>query len=674
MNSNDWRTIAGRTKSGDTPPAPDSVPGHAPADLQQALIAAIHLHQAERFEEAQTLYRQILGRDPNHADALHLLGLVAHQTGRHADAVALIGQAVALHPKEADYHNNRGEALRALGRLEEAIADYHAALALAPADTGILFNLGSAMLANGQADEAVAILRQAVAGEPRFAEAHNGLGLALKAQGAHADAIAAFRKAVELDKRLVEAQVNLASALTEDGEVAEAETRYRKALKADPENVEAHFGLGMLVRGRGRHAEAAVLLRRALALRPDVTAAWLPLAVALTEIGEYPTAEPIFRTAVDADPEDVSALTWLGICVENGGDSAAAEALYEKALAIDAGYAMAHCQLAGLRKTNATAADIDRLRPVLETPSLTPESRIRLTFALGDLLDGAGRQDEAFGCYHDANEMVGGAACFDADAHTRHCAALRATFTTALMADKTALGSDSERPIFVLGLPCSGTTRVARILARHARICSAGPLPDIGDTAAYLPEIMRSKAPYPDCIAALTGKTVDRVTGAYLRLLQSESEDAARVVDAMPENFLHVGLIALLFPRAQIIHCRREPLDTLFTCYTRFFADNRPFSYDLDNLASLYRDYEAIMAHWHALLPGRILDVSLADLARDPEGQSRRLVAHCGLDWDEACLAEAAPDTLPEAGRWRAYEKQLAPLIEVLDRAATSEG
>ncbi len=258
---------------------------------------------------------------------------------------------------------------------------------------------------------------------------------------------------------------------------------------------------------------------------------------------------------------------------------------------------------------------------------------------------------------------------------------LIATFTPEFFEAQTSPGSDSERPVFILGMPRSGTTLVEQIIARHPLAFGAGELMTRNRVTWTLPAALKSGTTYPECAALMDERFTDEAANGYLKELRQLPDAAVRVTDKMPNNFRHIGLIARLFPRARIIHCQRNPMDICLSCYFLDFRGRLGFAYDLTHLGQYYRQYERLMAHWKKVSPIPILDVRYEDLIADSEAVSRRMIDYCGLEWDDACLAHdeterpvmtashwqaRQPIYKTSVERWRHYERHLEPLSRAL--------
>ena len=312
------------------------------ATISEALAIAIEHHQGGRLQAAEQIYRQILQVEPNHADALHLLGVIAAQFGKHDIAVEYMGRATQLDPANAMAHNNLGNALMGQGKLEEAVASYRRALQLKPDYSEAHYNLGVALKEQGKLDEAVACYRRALASKPDYADAHNNLGIALKEQGKLDEAVACYRRALRLKPDSADAHINLGNALKDQGKLDDALVCYRQALALQPDYAEAHNNLGNALMDQGNLDEAVACYRRALALKPDFTEAHNNLGNALSDQGKLDEAVACCRRALALNPDYAEAYNNLGVALKEQGKPEEAVACFRRALALKADFADVH--------------------------------------------------------------------------------------------------------------------------------------------------------------------------------------------------------------------------------------------------------------------------------------------------------------------------------------------
>jgi tetratricopeptide (TPR) repeat protein len=574
------------------------------------LAAALAHHRAGRLDQSEALYRRVLAQRPGHADALHLLGLVTLSRGDWRQAIDLIGQALVAAPRFAQGHSNLGNALRAAGRLEEAAASHRRAIAL----------------------------------QPGFAAAHSNLGVVLGELGQAAAALASCRRAVELE----------------------------------PDSAEAGTNLGNLLFAGQAFPEAAECFRRAVERAPGLAAARRGLAASLRAIGRIDEAIGEYRALIAANAEDAGLSNDLGRCYLALGRFDEAVAAFRRALKIDPDCADAYRNLANCRSLAADGPETAAIAALAARADLSAEARAAAGFALGKALDNAGRYDAAFAAYADANrryrdERAAQGDLFDATDLTRTIDRLIGGFTPEFFGERRSWGNPTALPVFVIGLPRSGTSLVEQIAASHRHVFGAGELKTIGTAAVELGPIDR---PWTEAAVRL-------IAAAQLARLTALGGDARRVVDKLPDNIFQLGVIATLFPNARLIFCRRDPRDIGLSCYfQKFAAGALTFSYDLADCGRRIRETERLAAHWRRVLPLPWIEIEYERLIAEPETESRRLIDFLGLDWDPACLdfhlTERVIQTASawqvrqalygrSVGRWRHYQRHLGPLLAALD-------
>lgn len=657
-----------------------------------ALQQAVELHQAGRLAEAEAIYRRILAQHPRHPDALHLLGLIAHQNGDPGAALAHIDAAIAVNDGVAEYHHNRGVVLLRLGRAPDAERSFRHALQLKPVYPDAQNALGNGLQALGRYEEAIAAYRTALSQRADFPEAHNNLGNALRRSGQADAAIAHYQQALGQRPDYVEALCGLAAALQDKGDLSAAEARYRDALARRPEHAAVWRGLASVQRERAAFDDAIESHRRAVAADPANLRYRLDLADTLVDFGRADEARACLDDILARWSDATDAHVGLARLAHSAGEDATARAHLAAALARDPDCLDALCVLAD---TDAPVDDavrrrMDRLAADDQRPL---RHRSRLHFALAQADDRMGAYDRAFGHYQRGNELrrlelerLGKR--FDAAVHAAFVDRQATVFTSDSFARAAALGTQSALPVFIVGMPRSGTTLCEQILASHPQVQALGEQLDIQTMARELPLRVAGASPYPECMADLRPDVAGSLVADYLARLRRLAPDAARVSDKHPTNFRHLGLIAALMPGARIIHCRRDPMDTCFSCFAQDFEAPIPWAWDLTALGQYYRQYDRLMRHWQAVLPVPILTFAYEEAVQDLEAAARRLVAFCGLPWEVRCLEfhtterpiltasrqqVRRPVYSSSVGRWRRYERHLGPLRAALgDLAAGS--
>lgn len=649
-----------------------------PSDISQLIQTGFEHHRSGRLREAEAVYRSILKAQPRHPDALHLLGVIAHQIGKNEIAADLIENAIKANPNEPDFFNNCGEAYRALHQYDLAVTRYQQALAIRPDFAGAHNNLGNALKEMGRIEEAVTRYKQTLAIDPDFVMAHNNLGIALKELGRTEEAITCFERAIALMPGYAEAHNNLGNALQELGRTEAAVTRYRQAIALMPGYAEAHSNLGNALRTLDRFEEAIAHYKQASAINPDFAMAHNNLGIALDELGRPEQAIPAYERAITIKPDYAEACHNLGFALQELGRTDEAVARYEQGLAHQPDYAAVHLHLSMLRPRQNQITVIEQF---LKNPSLPENDAALYQFALGNICNSSDLYDEAFEHYKKANDLKRRAIKYDPERFTAHVDRLIETYSESYFKDKAGYGSDSVLPVFIIGLPRSGTTLIEQILSSHPRVYGTGELESIARIEKTIAARLGAPDPYPECMSLCEAGVAREFAEDYLKELQGFSRDATRITNKDPGNFHRVGLIKTHFPRARFIHCRRAAMDTCVSIYFNHFAKGNEYAFDMVELGKYFLDYDRLMTYWRELFPSDILEVRYEELVMNQEKISRRLIDHIGLDWDGRCLdfhkntravrtASSAQVRRPiykhSINRWKHYEKHLAPLASVL--------
>ena len=610
-----------------------SVQGAAPSSASHVMrlkTLALKHHRSGRFGQAERYYRAILAIQPNDIDGMHLLGVIAHQTGRNELAVQLIGNALALNDKVPVLHYNIARALRVLDRTDDAIAHFRRAIDLKPDDLEALCTLGNIFQEQGELEKAVECYHAALAARPDCVEARIDL---------------------RIRPDYAEVHVSLGNVLNTQGKLDEAVAHYRQALALSPDNAQAHNNLGNALRSQGRSDEAAEALHQALALKPNYAVAYHNLANALRDVGKFEEARVASEKAIELSPANLA---------------------FHYGLAISKHFQPGDRQLEVLE---TIAAD---------EGSLSMEDRILLHFALAKRYDTLGDHERSFARLVQGNSLKRQQIAYNKSATLARFDRIRSVFTFELMRERSMAGHGSSLPVFIIGMPRSGTTLVEQILASHPMVFGAGELRNMADATRQLQRLSNFGLCFPEIVPSLTDAELRQFGASYIDSISTFAPTAERVTDKMPSNFELTGLIHLTLPNARIIHVRRDPLDTCVSCFSTLFAETEGYAYtfDLAELGRFHGAYQELMEHWRRVLPpGTMLEVQYEQVVADVEGEAGRIVSHCGLGWDDACLsfhdtersvrtASAVQVRQPiyrsSIGRWRAYEHLLGPLIEAL--------
>ncbi len=689
--------------------------------LNQALALAGQLQEQGKLAEAEHWLRQILQQQPGHAPALHLLGVVAYQAGNLLPAAELMQRAILLLPNVALFHANLCEVLRRLHRLDEALAHGQRAVALAPDMAMAHSNLGITHYDLKQFDAAAVCQQRALQFAPNFAPALNNLGNIHREQDDKIAAMDFYRKAIAANPRYLEPLSNLGALLLEEDRSDEAETILNQALRLDPNYPEAICNLGGVSLAREKNETALALYQRALQLRPvyveaqmglsksfqalekleDAEAAALHalqmdsdnakahalLASIYSEIARPEDAETEYNRALKINPKSGDALLGLGhLCMENG-QMERAEALFKHALECKTDNLSAHIHLVQVKKVEPDDKSFSALlQQEKQFNTLSDNRKLSLNFALGKCYDDTKDYERAFPHFLNGCKLKRAKFDYNAEATAQQFTDLKNIFSKETITRLHGSGDSSGVPIFVLGMPRSGTTLTEQIIASHPEMYGAGELPDLLRIAHRKTDPATNS--FPDNLRYLDHATLTAWGAEYIAGLKQRAPNAKHITDKMPANFFVVPLIHLMLPNAKIIHVNRNPVDTCLSCFTRLFNRKQEHTYDLAELGRYYADYARLMAQWRKVLPaGAFLDVRYEDIVADQEKQARRLLDYCGLEWNAACLefhktkrqirtASVTQVRQPiyntSVERWRKYEKFLKPLLDELGDLATN--
>ncbi len=499
---------------------------------------------------------------------------------------------------------------------------------------------------SNQLREAETIYRQILQSDPGNADALHLLGLIASQFGHHVDAINLISHAVRYQPENITYQENLAIAYQASGDLVRAASTYERLLALAPENDACRHKLGDLLLELGRLEAAAECFSHLINVDPGNTSARLRLIATFSRMGHQVQVETHCRELIVLDPTNTRA----------------------------------YFTLSELTLTAETRlADVSRIQELLASSALTDGQRKDAHFALGNHFDRTGRYQLAFENYSTGNHLK--AAQWDPALHAQSVSQVIDTFSPAQLRSFGGLGNQTELPIFIVGMPRSGTTLVEQIISCHPAVFGAGELDTMFRLASEIPRQVGTSAAYPQAITHLNAEVAARLADAYLKSLPEAGATKQRVTDKRTSNFHFIGLIGLLFPNARIIHCCRDKLDVCLSCFFQNF-DNVPHSFDLRHLGKYFRHYERLMNHWRRVSSLRMLDVNYEDLVTNQTIVTKRIIEFCGLEWDGRCLdfethgrgvstasqwQVRKPLHARSVNRWKNYEPFLQPLLEALD-------
>jgi len=654
---------------------------HVLGQLQEAK----RLHLADRLNEAEALYEAVLRAQPGNGDAKHLLGFLKHQQGQHAHAIRLLRQALKADRSNAIVQHNLATVLQHVGDVNEALVAYRKTLQLDRTYVDAYANYGGLLSDLRRFEEAVQQLDKALALNRDHVEALNNRGNALRGLGRLGAALADYDRAMAINPTSAGVLFNRGIALHDLGRFEEAVASFDTALTFAPLSAAALNSRGLSLQALHRLPEALASFERALEIESGHLAALCNRGSVLRDLNRYEDALVCYDQAIGRDPSFVFAHNSRGDLLRDLGRFGDARAAFERAMALDPSAGTYVVNLTAVKTFTADDPLIGRLEALSARPArLTSENRAKFGYALGKIHDDCGNHERAFEHYMRGAEAKRSIVSYDEAATMQLFNRIEAVFSADFIAARSGFGDPAARPIFVVGMPRSGTTLVEQILASHSEVFGAGEL------AAFNAAVNHAEARivpppddrFPECLRHLDPSDLRGIAAEYGEVTALLSSGARHVVDKMPANFFFLGLIHLAFPNARIIHIMRDPLDTCVSCFTMLFSQEQGFSYDLGELGRYFRRYRDLMAHWRRVLPeGTFIDVNYEDIVADLETQTRRILDHCGLPWEDRCLAfhqarravrtaSAAQVRQPiydkSIGRWRRYERFLEPLLAAL--------
>lgn len=595
------------------------------------------------------------------------------------DADAL--RAVNAELERIAQHQAAGRLTQAHAALDRLLEDY-------PGHPRLVHMKGLTLAQGGQRAEGRKMLEEVVAHQPDDVAALVDLGTLLAQDKAYAEARDHFQAAVDVAPNYALAQANLGAVLVVDKDYARAIPHLQQAARLDDSVLDVHLNLAQAYLRCSQFQPAIDALFRALAIDPQSVAVHVNLAQALFRRERHEAAEHHARRAIELAPQTGEAWLHLGnVLAASGRMDPAAEALL-RAAALPGMALLALTRLVSLRKTTADSPEWQGLQQLAaRADDLPAEGRSMLAFAMGKAQQDLGDYDAAFGHYAEGNRLTRSLFPYDRAIHTARAERMRALVSPALVARHAGAGLTDIAPIFVCGMPRSGTTLMEQMLSRHPAVQAGGEM--LATQAAFagnapLRAVLEERAPESD----LTDDDLTRLGEAYQSYLLGEGLKAERVTDKMPGNHLFLGLLALALPRARFLVMRRHPLDCLLSNHLQNFGQNQPVSADLEDLAAAYDQFDRNVQHWQAVLPDRLTEVSYEALVADPEARARAVLAFLGLDWDPAVLdhtasmrqvntASVAQVRQPVYGtsvaRWRRYGAHLAPLARALGDHLSAE-
>jgi len=637
----------------------------------------------QRFDEARASFEIAIALNPQHAVALSNLGNIYQELGWLDQAILSYDKAIALAPDDAEASYNRGGCLQKLKRFEEALVSYDQAIALRPDYADAFSNRGSVLQALGRHSEAVTSYERAIALKPNFPEALCNRGSALQELKRFDEAIASYNEAIALKSDFAESFNYRGMSFEKLGRLSEALASFETAIALKSDYAEAYGNRGIVLKELKRFDEALACYDKAIALKPDYPEAFNNRGIVLRELECWDKAVASLETALALKPDLADAYNNMGSLLQDIGQLQQAQEWYRQAIRLDPSLATVYANLADLKKFTQGDPDLAAIEALAaKSVGLTKTDRIQLDFALGKAYDDLKDYKRSFTHLLAGNAAKRATINYDEMATFALFDRIEAIFTHERVAQMSGHGNASCLPIFILGMPRSGTTLIEQIIASHPMVHGAGEVPLFQDIVSSMRGSDSRTVFYPELVPTLSAEAVREIGSRYIAGLCKLAPSAERITDKVVSNYYLLGLIHLALPEAKIIHSVRDPLDTCISCFSKLFAAEQNHTYDLGELGRYYKRYERLMTHWHRVLPQQsILEVRYEDVIGDFEEQARRIIGYCGLPWDPRCLAfhrtnrpvrtasatqVRQPIYTTAVGRWRLYEEYLKPLLQGL--------
>lgn len=695
------------------------VAGKVALSPAEALDAAGKLYYAGRLQQAEQICRQVISNRPTLPDAHNLLGIVRNARGDPEGAVEALRQAIRLNPSIPSYHSNLGEIERQRGNLDEAQAALTRALELDPNTAQAYSNLGIVHFDRKEFEEAAACYEKAIALQPNFPEAHNNLGNAYRALERRKEAIACYQRAVAQREGYAEAYNNMATALRDGEDVEAAEHAYRKAVMLKPDYLDAYNNLAIMYSAldrtddalrtladalkvdekhiktllnvskvqlkRGAHEIARQAAQMALDIDPDNAETYYALGDIQHELDQPENALSYVDQAIERDAEAGDFHSFRGVILKNLGRLEEARLSVRKALELNPKLYGAYSNLNDLETFSADHELTIKMKEILaEAEEPEADRYVPIYFTLGKALDDSGDHVAALEHYKTGARLRRAQLEYDEADNDKFFDDICASFPKEIFENRPYKGHPSDAPVFIIGMPRSGSTLAEQILSSHPKAFGAGEIKVLHRSMGVLRDRFPSIPKFPAMVEALEPEHFEQIANGYIEEVRRRAgPEPLRITDKLLTNFFFAGLINLLFPNAKMIHTRRNPVDTCLSAFTKLFKDDMPHSYDFGELGRYYLKYEQVMAHWEKVLPpGVLMTVDYESVTEDLEANARAMVDHVGLEWDDACLAfykssrpvktasvaqVRKPIYKTSVERWRRYGDGLQPLLDALN-------
>ena len=535
----------------------------------------------------------------------------------------------------------------------------------------------------GHLAEAEQLYRRVINTSPDFHPAYHSLGLLAHKMDKPALAVDLITHAITLDNTIALYHCNLCEMLRKQGRLDEAINAGRQAIALAPDNTNAFYNLGLVQADCKDWSAAVESYQRVLELNPEHGLASNNMGAPLEAMGKMDEALEAYTRAVAINPQHAEAQNNMGAIYSERGMLDEARDCFSAAIKAQSNFIEPYYNLSSLKTFTVNDTHLIGLKKLQgQVEHLSPDAQIRYYFALGKAFEDIAEYDRAFSAYNRGNRLKFSSLTYNEARADTVLTRIKTLFDSTLF--ETCLGSGIEdaTPIFIVGLPRSGTTLIEQILASHASVYGAGELKDLNEVILTAKSDMNENRLFNQMEPGLPGFGFGDMANNYLKRIRAMNQEAQYITDKMPANFFYIGFIHLMFPRAKIIHVMRDPMDSCFSCFSRLFNETMDFAYNLQTMGNYYVRYRQLMEHWQSVVPAdNILEVHYEDIVADVESQTRRMLEYIDLPWDDACLefyknkrhvktASVAQVRQPiystSVDRWQHFNKHLDPLMDIV--------
>ena len=581
--------------------------------------------------EASSAFKRVTELNPNYAYGHCNFGIALHQQGKQDEAAEAYSKALAIKPDYAEVYNNMGLILHEQGKLEEAIEAYNKALTINPDNAETYNNKGNILKDQGKQDVAIEAYSKALAIKPDYTDAYYNTGTTLHEQGKLDEAIEAYNKALAIKPDNAEAYNNMGNAFKDQGKLDEAIVSYEKVLSLKPDYADAYYNMGTTLHEQGKPDEAIEAYNKALAIKPDNAEAYNNMGNAFKDQGKLDEVIASYEKALSLNPDYFEVYNNMGITLQDQGKLDEAIASYNEALALKPEYGEAHRNLSSLIKYKSDDTQVALVSKVIKRFDLKDDNRCHLHYAYAKMSEDLGDLDAAYDNYVSGGKLRQKLLSYDLKQDELTFQKIKNTAPNLKkFAFSKPFDSAINTPIFILGMPRSGTTLVEQIVSSHSQVYGAGELTFLNRFSGSLSlgnQVVNSD-------------NVLQIRNAYLTELDKVSNGCPFVTDKMPQNFLYIGLIFKAFPEAKVIHVKRDPVATCWSNFKHYFFENGlGFSYNLNDTAHYFKMYLDLMEFWEQQYGNQIYHLDYERLTIEQELETRKLIKHVGLDWEDICLS-----------------------------------